>query len=235
MNDDLSGQQRDNSARRRGPRREVTYQMILRFLRVTWFHFYDELPRNLLMNLFALVGCVVPLPLLGIPVSLCAISGYANRLIRFQDPELRVFLREYQRWFGRGLLFGWAYFALFIPLLSSFWFYGRYAADFGIFGYGLAGICFWVLVFYVLMGVYFFPLVVHQREGLVKTFKRSAIAVLIRPGLVLAGAATFLLWVMVCWIVPPLFFLVPLIWLAISGNVGLLLLLDEYDDEVPNV
>ncbi len=209
--------------------------MILRFLRVTWFHFYDELARNLLVNFLALVAFVFPLPAIGIPVSLCAICGYANRLVRFQDPEWGSFFGEYKRWFGKGLLYGWTYFAMFVPLVFSFRFYVSRSEDLGLVAYGLAGVCFWAVVFYSAMGFYFFPLLVHQREGMVTTMKRAAAAVLIRPGLVASAGISVLLWGLICWLIQPLLFIVPLIWFAISGNVGLLLLLDEYNDEVPEV
>ncbi|MFH1743896.1 MAG: DUF624 domain-containing protein [bacterium] len=210
-------------------------KMYLRLLRVTWFHFYDELGRNLLVNFLAVAACLVPLPVLGIPVSLCAISAYANRLARFQDPGTKVFFEEYRRFFWRGLKYGWFYFAVFIPLATSLWFYIRHSEDLGLLGYALAGICFWTLLFYGAMGFYFFPLLVHQEQGLLTTLKRSALAVLARPMSVGIGLIVWLLWIGIGCVIQPLLFVVPLIWLALSGNVSLLFLLDEYSDEVPDV
>ena len=187
------------------------------------------------MNFLALAACLVPLPVLGIPVSLCAISGYANRLVRFQDPDAKVFLAEYRRCFWRGLGYGWFYFALFVPLTGSLWFYVTHARDLGLIAYGLGSICLWMVLYYCAMGFYFFPLMVHQKEGLVVTLKRSALAVLLRPSLAATGVLVCLAWLLICCVLRPLLFIVPLIWFALSGNVGLLLLLDEYSDEVSDV
>ena len=132
--------------------------------------------------------------MLAIPVSLCAISGYANKLVRFQDPGIRIFFDEYRRHFWRGLGYGWFYFTLFIPLLTSLWFYIQYTEKLGLLGYGLAGICFWMVLFYSAMGFYFFPLLVHQKKGPLTTLKRSALAVLAHPAFVGIGALVWLVW-----------------------------------------
>jgi uncharacterized membrane protein YesL len=207
--------------------------MSLRLIRVTWFHFYDELARNLLVNFLALVACFVPLPVLGIPVSLCAISRYANRLVRFEDPEAKSFFVEYRRYLWRGLGYGWFYFALLVLLTGSLWFYITHTEDLGWIAYGLSGICFWVVLYYCAMGFYFFPLLVYQGEGLMTTLRRSAQAVLLRPSLVATGVLVWMVWLGMGYFLEPLLFIVPLIWFALSGNVGLLLLLGEYSDEVP--
>ncbi|HPA45410.1 MAG TPA: hypothetical protein PLZ55_17160 [bacterium] len=202
---------------------------------MTWFHFYDDLGRNLLVNFLAVLAFVVPLPILGIPVSFCAICAYANSLVRFGDPSASRFFTEYRRYFWRGLGYGWSYLLLYVPLGFSFWFYLRHGDEWGLWGYLLAGICFWSLLFYLAMGFYFFPLLVHQKERFWCTLKRSALAVLIGPGYVLTGVGVWLLWMAVCCILSPLLFVVPAIWAAITANAALLLLLNEYRDEVPDV
>ncbi|HQL61670.1 MAG TPA: hypothetical protein PLQ35_05195 [bacterium] len=207
----------------------------LHLLRVTWFHFYDDLGRNLLVNFLAVTAFFVPLPILGIPVSICAICAYANSLVRFEDPPASRFITEYRRYFRRGLGYGWSYLAVCVPLGFSFGFYLHHNKEWGLWGYLLAGICFWSLVFYLAMGFYFFPLLVHQREGFLLMMKRSALAVLLGPGYVWIGMSVWLLWVAICCIFPPLLLIVPVIWAAITANAALLLLLNEYRDEVPDV
>lgn len=205
-----------------------------RFLRVTWFHFYDELGRNLLVNLLWLIACFFPLPILGIPVATCALCYYARELTLFRDPPARLFWQGYTKFFWRGLGYGWGFALLAVPVAFSAIFYIVKSPDFGLWILLPAGVCLWFVVLYVLAWHYFFPFLVHQEQGFLTTVKRSCLAVLMRPGLAVTATLTWVSWLLLSMLLTPLLLFVPAIWWCISGCSALLLLIEDYDDSVPD-
>ncbi len=204
-----------------------------RFLRATWFHFYDELGRNLLGNLFWVVACVFPIPLLGLPIATCALCHYAGELTQFRDPPIRVFWQGYRIHFWRGLFYGWGFLLLALPVVFSLIFYLLRAAEHGFWALLLVGVSTWITVLYGLTSFYFFPFLVHQRNGFWTTLKRAGLAVMLRPGLAVVGTLVSLIWMTASLLITPLLFLVPAVWWCVSGMTALLLLREEYDDRVP--
>ena len=204
-----------------------------RFLRVTWFHFYDELGRNLAVNFLWAAACLFPLPILGIPAATCALCWYARELALFHDPPLRVFWRGYIRFFWRALAVGWGMILLGIPILYSAGFYLLKSREFGFWTLLPAGICMWFVALYLLAWLYLFPFLVHQEKGFFTTVKRSCLAVLIRPGLACTAAAAWLVCLILSALLTPLLLFLPAVWWCISGTAAMLLLLEDYDDSVP--
>ena len=205
-------------------RAAMSWKAIKVFFRET----YDEMFTLIVANLVWFLLC---LGVVTIPPATLALYEFVHELACRRDPEYAMLWRGIRKWFRRSYLAAVVVvLSVAVPLVGVL-FYLQWSASIGVFGYLLAALCFWCLVFCLLCQLYFLPLLVHQEISVAGAMKRSALLVLLRPWPSLAALGVMvLLWIGL--VVPPFLFL-PALYASCAAmlkTVALLVGLEEYED-----
>jgi uncharacterized membrane protein YesL len=196
-----------------------------RWLKVFLRRSYDDLFKLGAANLFWFVLCI---PVVTIPPATLALHQFAHDVLTYQDPSLKEYWAAVRRWFWRSyLLFGVLFLSGGVPLIAAIFYMGM-SEQWGTLSLVLAAVSFWFWVFCMLCQTYFIPFVVHQDIPVGLAIKRSALLVLVRPGVTLL-ATVIILVLCVGAMMPPFLIFVLGSALAMVKNSALLVGLEDYE------
>jgi uncharacterized membrane protein YesL len=147
---------------------------------------YDDFYKLVIFNLLWVITTV---PVVTAPAAAAGIYFAANQMAHHEQVDWRTFFEGFRRYWRLGLRWIVVNLVAIALLVFNFWFYSQYPAQWAPWARGLF---LGILVLWVLLQVYTFPMLFEQKDRRMRTaLRNSAVLYLKRPGLVI-GTTLFL-------------------------------------------
>lgn len=144
---------------------------------------YDDFLKLVVLNL---LWAAATLPVVTAPAAVAGIYYAANRMARHEYVDWHTFFEGFRKYWGMGLRWTLVNLLALAIMLYNFWFYGQFQAGWAPWARGLV---LGLLVLWLLLQAYTFPLLLEQEDRrLVTALRNSVVIYLKRPALALGTA-----------------------------------------------
>lgn len=142
----------------------------------TFWNTYDHLGRVLVMNFLAVL---LSLSLVGIPLAALGLYAAAQRMVNYEDVEMRDFWRYWPKYLKRSLLLMLILIIIFVVLVVNLRFYFVLLGSKGLSGVlGIIvslifGLMVWLFLFFCMFALYVYPVLIAMDTSVKETLQNS--------------------------------------------------------------
>ena len=164
--------------------------MVLKTLKSTLIHGYDNIGFLMLANLLFITGSVI---IIMVPATVLVLSSLTGAVIKGKIPDWRSEIKLAGRYWARGGLLAVVSLLISVILAADCYFLLMVRKTHPWLAHLFLGLVLCLLIIWLLMQIYMVPMFLSQRLLIIQTFKKSFFLVIDNFGISLAFGALFLL------------------------------------------
>ena len=164
--------------------------MVLKTLKSTLIHGYDNIGFLMLANLLFITGSVI---IIMVPATVLVLSSLTGAVIKGKIPDWRSEIKLAGRYWARGGLLVLVSLLISVILAADCYFLLMVRKTHPWLAHLFLGLVLCLLIIWLLMQIYMVPMFLSQQLLVIKTFKKSFFLVIDNFGISLAFGALFLL------------------------------------------